>query len=133
MNSQEKYKNDPLMNYINTDLDLKVPEGFTTKVMNRIQFETVGESSAVKSRVPLISGLVIFILLIAALIVPSAKINDLTDPVFDVIRNLISQPAATVSSVFRFSIPSVTVYVIIGIFALSLFDRALHGIFKREK
>ena len=41
MNNQEKYKEDLLRQYINPEKIEKAPEGFTSKVMTRIQLETL--------------------------------------------------------------------------------------------
>jgi hypothetical protein len=42
-------------------------------------------------------------------------------------------PELKASSIFRLTLPSVTIYVFIGILILTVFDRALYGIFHREK
>jgi hypothetical protein len=37
------------------------------------------------------------------------------------------------SSIFKLTLPSITIYVFIGILILTVFDRALYGIFHRGK
>jgi hypothetical protein len=138
MNKQEIYQEDPLKQYINSDKREKVPEGFTSKVMTRIQFETIPVTAAEKrskrSLVPVVSASVIIILLIAASLIPANNSDSLTLPVLNLINNVKSLlPDLNLSSVFSISLPAVILYVIIGILVLTFFDRALYSMFHREK
>jgi hypothetical protein len=134
MNNQEKFVDDLLKQYTLPEKDMKTPEGFTSKIMNRIQFETIAaESKPEKNLVPLITGLVIILLLAAALIVPWSQAGNFSDPVLNAISQMVSQPATNLSSMLQFTVPSVTIYVMIGIFVLTFFDKALHSFFKKEK
>jgi len=138
MNNQEKYKEDLLRQYINPERIEKAPEGFTSKVMTRIQLEKqssmVAQSSLRRNSVPVISAVVTILLLAAAFLIPGSESDSLALPVFKLIKNIkFSFPELNLSSVFRLTLPSVMMYVLIGIFVLTLFDRALYGIFHREK
>jgi hypothetical protein len=138
MNNQEKYQDDLLRQYINPEKTEKAPEGFTSKVMTHIQMETA--SSAIVTRsvkrnlVPLISIAVTVLLIVTALLIPGEKSDPLSLPVLNLLKNIKSAvPAVDLSSLFKLNFPTVMIYVSIGIFVLSFFDRALYMIFHREK
>lgn len=138
MNNQEEQKEDLLRKYITSDRIEKAPEGFTSKVMTRLQLETMPLMVAGKSRkknlVPFISVTVTILLIVSAFLIPDSQYDSLTNPVLNVIKNIkFSMPGINLSSIFRITLPSITMYVFIGILILTLFDRALHGIFHREK
>ena len=138
MNNQEKYNDDILRQYINPERIEKAPEGFTSKVMTRIQIEKVplraADFSQKKNLVPVISTAVIILLLAAAFFIPGKEVDPLAHPVATLFNNIkVSLPELNLSLIFRFNLPSVIVYVFVGILILTLFDRALYGIFHREK
>jgi hypothetical protein len=138
MNNQEEQKEDLLRKYITSERIEKAPEGFTSKVMTRLQLETMPLIAAGKSRkknlVPFISVTVTILLLVSAFLIPGSQYDSLTNPVLNLIKNIkFLMPEINLSSIFRITLPSVTMYVFIGILILTLFDRALHGIFHREK
>lgn len=138
MINQEKYTEDRLKQYVNPEMIEKAPEGFTSKVMAQITMEpvsiTLAGRSAKRSPIPYISAAVTILLVIAALLIPGNKSDATAIPVLDLINNIKSSlPQFDLSSIFRLSIPSVMIYVIIGILILSVFDRALYGMFHREK
>jgi hypothetical protein len=138
MNDKEKYKEDLLRQYINPESIEKAPEGFTSKVMTHIRMETVPLTAAVRSRkknlVPVISVAVIILLLVAAFLIPGSQSDSLALPVLNFIKRTKSLlPELNLSSDFRLTLPSVMMYVFIGILVLTLFDRALYGIFHRQK
>jgi hypothetical protein len=137
MNNQKKYEEDLLKKYINPQRIEMAPEGFTSKVMTRIQLENAHDKApgryAKKNLVPVISIAVTLILLAAAFLIPGSQTDSLTPTVLKLI-NFIKPllPQLSVSSIFRLTLPSVMMYVLIGILVLTIFDRALYGIFHRE-
>jgi len=138
MNNQEKYNDDILRQYINPERIEKAPEGFTSKVMTRIQIEKVplraAGMSQKKNLVPVISTAVIILLLATAFFIPGKEVDPLAHPVATFFNNIkVSLPEFNLSSIVRLNLPLVIRYVIIGIVILTLFDRALYGIFHREK
>jgi len=138
MNNQEKHTEDFLRQYIDPERIVKSPEGFTSKVMTRIQLEKqpskVAQNVWRKNSVPVISGAVILLFLAAAFLMPGSESDSMALPVLKLFKNIKSSlPEVNFSSVFSLTLPSVLMYVFIGIFVLTLFDRALYGIFHREK
>ncbi|MGC1392099.1 MAG: hypothetical protein WA816_13770 [Bacteroidales bacterium] len=138
MNNKEEYKEDLLMQYITSERIAKAPKGFTSKVMTRVRLETlpsmVVEKSWKKNLIPVISASVTVLLIASAILIPGSQSDSMAKPILSLIKNLkFSIPDINVSSIFRFSLPSVMLYVIVGILILTLFDRALHQIFYREK
>lgn len=138
MNNQGKYEEDLLKKYINPERIEKTPEGFTSKVMTRIQLENAYDKvpgrAVKKNLVPVISIAVTLILLAAAFLIPGSQTDSFTPAVLKLINNIKPLlPELSISSIFKLTIPSVMMYVCVGILVLSVFDRALHGIFHREK
>jgi hypothetical protein len=138
MNSQEIYKEDLLRKYIDPEMIEEAPKGFTSKVMTQIQLESkplpVTQTLREKSFVPVISASVTVLLIAAAFLIPDNKSASLTSLFLNLSKNLkISLPEVDLSSVFRLTLPSVMIYVFLGILILTLFDRALYHIFHREK
>ena len=138
MNSQEIYKEDLLRQYIDPEMIEEAPKGFTSKVMTQIQLESkllpVTHTLREKSFVPVISASVTVLLIAAAFLIPDNKSASLTSLFLNLSKNLkISLPEVDLSSVFRLTLPSVMIYVFLGILILTLFDRALYHIFHREK
>ena len=138
MINQEKYTDDRLKQYVNPEMIEKAPEGFTSKVMTQIRMEPLPLISAGRSSkrnpVPYISAAVTILLLVAAFLLPGNKSDATTLPLINLINNVKSSlPVFDLSSIFRITIPTVMIYVFIGILILSVFDRALYGIFHREK
>jgi hypothetical protein len=134
MNNQEKYKEDLLRQYIGPERIEKAPEGFTSKVMTRVHLETqplaVSGRSVKTYTIPLISAAVTILLIAAALLFSG---NQSDTSAFALLKHIkISLPELNLSSLFRFTLPSVLVYVLIGILILTVFDTALYGIFHRE-
>jgi len=138
MNNQEKHTEDILRQYIDPERIKKAPEGFTSKVMSRIQLEKqpliVAHIIRRKNLVPLISSAIVILLFAAAFLLPGSESDSMSLPVLKLLKNIESSlPEINLSSMFRPTLPSILMYVIIGIFVLTLFDRALYGIFHREK
>jgi len=138
MNNQNKDQEDLLRQYINSDGIEKTSEGFTSKVMSRINLETVPltavSGSVKRNLIPVISIVVTILLIVAALLSPASKSDILTLPALNLFNNIkAALPNLKLSSIFSTSLPSVMMYVFIGILLLTFFDRALYGIFHREK
>lgn len=138
MNSNEEFKDDLLKGYIKPGMIEQAPSGFTSKVMNRIQIEEVALRTEKKrvhrNLIPIISATVFILLLVAAFMVPADK-SVTSAPAFLKIAKTISSalPDIDLSSIFRISFPSVIMYIFLGIFVLTLFDRALYRMFHRAK
>lgn len=138
MNNKENDTNDFLRNYIFPESTEEAPPGFTANVMTRIMSEAetsfAKKTPGKKSRVPAISIFAIAILIAAAMLIPAGKPDVLTTSVFNFIKNIkLLMPELDLTSISRFSLPSVMGYIFIGITMLMLFDRVLYGIFHREK
>jgi hypothetical protein len=138
MNNQGKNKEDILRQYIDPERIEKAPEGFTSKVMTRIQVEAVPFKAIGrlrnKSFVPVISTAVTILLIVAAFLVPGSESDSMLLPGLKLIKNIkVSLPEIDITSIFRFNLPESLIYVFIGILILTLFDRALNVLFHREK
>jgi hypothetical protein len=138
MNNQEKIKEDILREYINPERIEHAPEGFAANVMTRIQMETatVKATGRLRNRnlIPFISSVVTILLIISAILIPGNQTDSLAKPALALIKNIgISIPVIDFSSIFSFNLPALLVYIFIGIFILTLVDRALYGIFHKEK
>ncbi len=138
MNNTDKHTDDLLREFITPERIEKAPDGFTSKVMTLVRLEKSHllpvERPWKKNLVPMISVVVTVILLVSAFLIPSGKTDPISNPVLSLIKNLkLSFPDVNISSVFRFSLPSVMMYAIIGIIILTVFDRALFRVFHREK
>ena len=139
MNNQEKHTDDLLSKYITSERIEKAPEGFTSKVMTLVRLEkshlVSEERSWKKNLVPVLSIVVTVLLIVSAYLIPSSgKTDPISNPVLSLIKTLkLSFPDVNISSIFRFSLPSVMMYAIIGIIILTVFDRALFRVFHREK
>jgi hypothetical protein len=138
MNNQEKHTDDLLSKYITSERIEKAPDGFTSKVMTLVRLEkshlVSEERSWKKNLVPILSIVVTVLLIVSAYLIPSGKTDPISNPVLSLIKNLkLSFPDVNISSVFRFSLPNVMMYAIVGIIILTVFDRALFRVFHREK
>jgi hypothetical protein len=138
MNNQEKLTDDLLSKYIISERIEKAPDGFTSKVMTLVRVEkshlVSEERSWKKNLVPVLSIVITVLLIVSAYLIPSGKTDPISNPVLSLIKNLkLSFPDVNISSIFRFSLPSVMIYAIIGIIILTVFDRALFRVFHRQK
>jgi hypothetical protein len=138
MDNREKYKEDLLKHYLNPEQTEKAPEGFTSKLMTRIQLDTLPVEHTVNHRsrnlVPLVSAGVVLVLILTAIIIPDSASDAAGNQVTGFLNNI---KAALLSinlrTALRINLPVTLVYVSIGIFLLLVFDRALSGVFKRDK
>jgi hypothetical protein len=138
MNNQERHREDILRQYIDPESIEKAPEEFTSKVMSRIQFQKqlpiVEHSFWRRNLVPLISSSVVILLIAVAFLLPRSESDSMSLPVLKLLNNIQSSlPEINFSYIFQPALPSILIYVITGIFVLTLFDRALYRIFHRAK
>jgi hypothetical protein len=138
MNNSDKLKEDILYQFLNPEKIEKTPQGFTEKLLNRIQFEnvsSVGTKWDYKNiKVPLISGLVIVTLIISALLLPSTDKNSILFSELNSLKNIsIAFPDNIFKNLTSFVVPGWTIYIPIGIFVLAAFDKALSTFFNRER
>ena len=137
MNNQSSFNEDLLRHYVSPEKIEEAPAGFTSKVMSQIRSEaiTVPEKEPVwkKYMVPGISVLITLLLITSAFLIPEDQIDTISPTVLNLIKNLqFSIPRIDFCSMLSLTLPSVTIYTIIGIGCLSIFDKALSGIFKRR-
>jgi hypothetical protein len=85
-----------------------------------------------KNLVPAVSALITLSLIILAFLLPEDK-SATSLYLLNILKNIeVSLPKADLSGLSSFNLPSVTIYTIIGIACLTVFDKALSGIFKRR-
>jgi hypothetical protein len=136
MNKHEN-NNDPLSAFINHEMIEKAPEGFTSKVMTVIQLEprNIQNSHLKRERsiVPWAFAGVFIILMVSSFLLP--KDNDLlTWPVIGILKRLETiLPSFDFSKLDLIKLPGWVPYIIAGILILSVFDRALYGLFHRRE
>jgi len=138
MNKQDKYDEDLLSRYINPMGIEKAPEGFTTNVMSLIETENIPVKAAMRPRkrslVPVISGAVTVLLIVLVFLMPDNKSDLMTLPALEFLKNItVSLPEIDLTSLFSSNIPVTLIYGLLGILILSLLDRALYGVFHKEK
>ncbi|MCX6259740.1 MAG: hypothetical protein NTY95_02740 [Bacteroidia bacterium] len=130
MNNQEMNDDDLLRKFLNPERIEKAPEGFTSKTLTRIQIETqsakVNKGFFVKNRVPIISAATTAGLIIAAIIIPAGESESVGSTIWKYLQDLeFTLP--------NLSLPGWVSYIMIGIFLLGFFDRALFGLFHKGK
>jgi hypothetical protein len=136
MNNEKDIKDDLLRRYISPEKIEEAPEGFTSKVMFRIGSEIAPvafkERFWKKNLVPAVSALITLILIILAFLLPEDK-SATSLYLLNILTNIeLSLPKADFSGLSNINLPSVTIYTIIAIACLTVFDKALSGIFKRR-
>jgi hypothetical protein len=136
MNSKAKLTEDPLKEYISPEKTENAPEGFTAKVMTRIQLETepiIAKKYRTRSLVPAISAFITLLLIIIAFILPEGNSETGVLPGMKLIQDLdLSVLKSNIDSLLSFSIPEWLPYIFISILILTIFDRALFGLFHRN-
>jgi hypothetical protein len=138
MNKNEQFEEDTLRKYINAGGIEKAPEGFTSKTMTRIQIETgsskVSTGSLFKSPVPLVSFLITVALIAAVIFIPGGSSDTIGQSVVKYLGTLdISLPQVDFSSLPQLNLPGWFLYAFLGILFLAFFDKALFGIFHKER
>jgi hypothetical protein len=138
MNKSKEFNEDILTRYIKPGKAEKAPAGFTARVMTRIQLDKVPSVSRnrflINYKVPLIYSGITIVLILSAVITSSADngsaITAVLKPLSDLINAL---PKINFERLTGISMPGWIIYIMIGIFMLSIFDRALNKLFHRER
>jgi hypothetical protein len=138
MKTSQEYNEDRLKDYIYPEGIEKAPEGFTAKIMSRIQLEPVTvkprERAGRLRLVPLISVAVTLILVAAAVFLPDKSSASTSGPISDFMKNIyLHLTSVDISSHIKFNIPVTFVYISVAVFMLSFFDRVLNVFFHRDK
>jgi hypothetical protein len=138
MNKQDQYDEDLLRKFINPERIEKAPEGFTSKTLTRIQIENQSEKVKngffAKNRVPLISAIITIGLTTAAIMVPANETGSVGSAIWKYFQSIeFTLPGINNTYFQNLNIPSWISFAIIGIFLLGFFDRALYGIFHKER
>ena len=134
MNKPEKLNDDMLSRYISPEKIEKAPEGFTQRTMIRLQSEKLpiyGREKSVRNyRVPVLSALITFGLIIAAILLSSSN-----EYIFDlsILKSVVNLNLSVVKidKLFSFTLPELIIYISLGIFTLLLFDKVLNRLFHR--
>jgi hypothetical protein len=135
MNKSDKYDEDILRQYIDTERIEKAPENFTQTVMTRIRLESEPLEAKgrlrIKNIVPVVSVIITLILIIIAYISPGSSSESL--PLIRLIQN-IEFPVLRINfdTILNQDLSVWITYIFVGILLLGLFDRALSGLFHRD-
>jgi hypothetical protein len=138
MNNSKEFPDDFLKQYINSGKIEKAPEGFTERLKIRFQTEKIPafeKKYFLRSfRVPVISGVITGLLIMSAILLPSTD-NDsfvytLLKPLNDFALTL---PQINFGKISGFTFPELIIYISLAIFMLSLFDRVLNNLFRKER
>jgi hypothetical protein len=138
MDRQDQYDEDLLRRFINPKRIEKAPEGFTSKTLTRIQIETqtakLNKGFFVKNRVPLISAAITAGLIIIATLIPTDNADSVGSAIWQYFQNIeFTLPDIKNTYLQNLSIPGWITYAVTALFLLAFFDRALFGIFHKEK
>lgn len=136
MINSKQDENDILGKYINPERIEKAPEGFTEKIMARIQVEREPVKITGKFRpnvlVPVISAVITLTLIVLAAIFYSPSENTLFSGIIKNTGNLnFNFPEIKMNIFSDFSLPALAIYIAIGFIVLTLFDRVLNRLFHR--
>ena len=137
MNNIKDEKDLLFRRYINPERREKAPEGFTSKVMMHIQLEKIPvKPTGILSKnwfVPSISSATVLLLLVAAVLSPASGTDSVTIYAVKIFKSLkIALPELDFTPLIKLNLPVTLIYVFIGILVLTLFDRALYGVFHKE-
>ena len=138
MNKQEINDDTLLRKFLNPEKIERAPDGFTSKTMTRIQIGTrsakVKKGFFIKNRVPVISAAVTAGLILAAILIPAGDTESVGSTVWNYFRDLqFTMPVINNNYFNDLSLPGWLSYALLGILLFGFFDRALFGIFHREK
>jgi hypothetical protein len=138
MNSSTHNENDILGKYINPERIEKAPEGMAEKIMTRIQLERAPLIITGRFRlnvvVPVMSAIITLTLVLFAVLFSSPSDNTVISGIIKSIRNLnFTIPEIKMDTFSGFSLPATVIYIVIGFFILTLFDRALNIMFNRRR
>jgi hypothetical protein len=137
MNKQETNDEDLLRKFLNPEKIEKAPEGFTSKTLTRIRIESqsvkVNKGFFAKNRVPVISAVITAGLIITALVIPAGETDSIGSSIWKYFQDIEFTLPDFNNSFFRDqSLPGWILYLIVGIFLLGFFDRALFGLFHKR-
>jgi len=139
MNNQEKHIDENLKKYLGPEMMASAPEGFTSKVMTRIQMVPVPEKPnrvvLNRSLVPYISAAVCLILIFSAFLLQGRGTTHETPSMLtDWFKTVnLTLPKVDLSNLFRIKFPEFMIYVFFGGFVLVIFDIGLNRLFHRGK
>jgi hypothetical protein len=138
MNNLEEFNETILKRYLKPGKIEKAPAGFTERLMTRIRIEKVPSAVRIRRiynyRIPLISFGTTLVLIIFAVIL-SPEENDtavisILKPLSDLIKAF---PKINYEKITGITIPGWFIYIMIGIFMLAVFDRALNTFFRKDR
>jgi hypothetical protein len=126
---------DLLRQYINPGMREKAPEDFTSDFMSIIKKEISPCSTLThlptRNTIPVISVIIAVSLIIASILLPGSQTDKFVLPLTGLFKNInLLLPEIDLKSIFNF--PELMIYVFIGIFILSILDKALSAFFHRE-
>jgi hypothetical protein len=137
MTNSRQNENDILGKYINPGRIERAPEGLTEKIMTRIQVEKaplrIHGKFPLNIMVPVISVMITLALIVLAVIFSSPSENTILSVIIKSIGNLkFTIPEIKINTLSGFSLPALVIYIAIGFFILTLFDKALNRLFRRH-
>jgi len=133
----EENEKDLIRQHFSSEMIEKAPEGFTQKVMNRIAVE----AKPVKKRVmlhreimiPVISLIIIAVLVTISFITTSDNYELGNVALSSLTRHIdLSFVKASLDALFSFKLPIWLPGLFVSILFLTVFDRALRGLFHKE-
>lgn len=136
MKRRDESVNDALLDYIDPEHIEKAPAGFTSRVMENIRLQQVAvKRKPLLSRIvtiPRISVIVVTVLVIAAALMPDSQTTIL--PFTDALKG-ISLPSVSFDFDFisGIAVPAWLPYLFLAVLFLMLLDKALWGLFHRQK
>ncbi len=138
MKTTQENKEDILREFFSTESIEKAPEGFTANIMSRIQVEPATVEKRVRAArlkmVPLVSAAIVVLLVVMAVLLPDKSSTAATGPAFDLVKKIsLMLPSVDAAPHIKLNIPATFIYISVAVFMLSFFDRALNGIFHRDK
>jgi hypothetical protein len=136
MNKNFQEGEDFLRRYMNPEMREESPESLSSKVMSRIQLEPVirkaHDRSGKRLAVPVISSIIAFALIIAALLFTKEG-SIVQIPALDLLKDItFYMPDLGFEELPFLSIPKVVTCLVIGLIALSVFDKILYTLFNRK-
>lgn len=138
MDNKENQERDILKEYIDPERIEKAPMGFSQKTMARIRIEAgrvpVRESLRFRNLIPFIAGLITIILIISVILVEKSNGSSLFRTIAERAGKWnFTLPHLETDFFTGINFPSITIYLIIGILILALFDRILSLFFHRNR
>ena len=136
MNMNDRYDDDILKQYINTESIEKAPEDFTHNVMREITVEREPLKAKGKLRTGRILAAV-FVIIIVILVIIAANIPGGAREPSSLIGKLqnFDFPELNISleSILSPDLPGLLMYLCVAVLFLGVFDVALYGLFHRER